>query len=313
MQELDEFIREELDYYASNMHTCFPGVVVVYDASKRRATIQPSIKRRKGNKEYVNLPLLIDVPVKYPGTKKFTIHFPLEKGDEVAVFFSERALEVWKETGMDKIEDPDPRRFSLTDAFCTPGLHPVEFIAATSEKALEVIHKTAWDGDIIDHFIMDDDQVDFVRLQDTKDSYHWHLDKDQIDMQYNKDENDVAHLTINADQTQYTWKKSGENRTTVIMDDDKIDVKFKEKAEGTFNDDHINFKTEKCSVDMTAQKIVATNSIGTLTMDTNITLETPGNITLKAGGTIHELNNGGSRTLSSGGGITDVGPTINHN
>jgi hypothetical protein len=159
MQDHSDFMREFLDYYFTQVHTSFPGVVVDYDAGKRRATVQPSLKRRAGNKEYIAFPLLIDVPVMFPGTKKWTIHFPLEAGDEVAVFFSERALEAWKDVGQDGIEDRDPRRYSISDAYCIPGLQPREFVAAT-EPGLQIIHKDKFDGELITQVLMTDDKVE---------------------------------------------------------------------------------------------------------------------------------------------------------
>ncbi|MDR1072600.1 MAG: hypothetical protein LBL45_02850 [Treponema sp.] len=161
MQDLTDFMREFLDYYFAQVHTSLPGVVVEYDASKRRATVQPSLKRRAGNKEYINFPLLIDVPVQFQGSKQWTIHFPLEEGDEVAVFFSERALEVWKDMGRDGIEDPDPRRYDLCDAYCAPGLQPQEFIAAT-EPGLQIIHKDKFDGELISQVLMTDDKIEMI-------------------------------------------------------------------------------------------------------------------------------------------------------
>jgi hypothetical protein len=161
MQELTNFMREFLDYYFAQVHTSLPGVVTEYDASKRRATVQPSLKRRAGNKEYIAFPLLIDVPVLFPGTKKWTIHFPLEKDDEVAVFFSERALEAWKDVGQDGIEDPDPRRYDLCDAYCMPGLQPREFIAA-EEAGLQIIHKDKFDGELISQVLMTDELIEAI-------------------------------------------------------------------------------------------------------------------------------------------------------
>jgi hypothetical protein len=159
MQDLNDFMREFLDYYFTQVHTSLPGAIVDYDAATRRATVQPSLKRRTGNKEYINFPLLIDVPVLFSGTKRWTIHFPLEENDEVAIFFSERALEAWKDVGQDGIEDSDPRRYDLSDAYCIPGLQPQEFIAAT-EPGLQIIHKEKFDGDFISHVLMTDDKVE---------------------------------------------------------------------------------------------------------------------------------------------------------
>jgi hypothetical protein len=167
MQDLSDFMREFLDYYFTQVHTSFPGVVTEYDAKKRRATVQPSLNRRAGNKEYIAFPLLIYVPVLFPGTKKYTIHFPLEKDDEVAVFFSERALEAWKEVGQDEIEDPDPRRYSTSDAYCIPGLQPQEFISAT-EPGLQIIHKDKFNGELISQVLMTDDKVEMKYKKKSK-------------------------------------------------------------------------------------------------------------------------------------------------
>ncbi len=195
MQDLTNFVREYLDYYFTQVHTSIPGIVTEYEPAARRATVQPSLKRRAGNKEFIPFPLLIDVPVLFPGTKKWTIHFPLEKGDEVAVFFSERSLDEWKESGQDGIEDSDPRRYDLCDAYCIPGLQPKEFINA-SEPGLQIIHNDTFDGECI---------------------------------------------------------------SQVLMTDDKIEIKYKEKAKITMEDDNIKADTEKCHVDMSAQKISLTN------------------------------------------------------
>jgi hypothetical protein len=207
MQDLTDFMREFLDYYFTQVHTSLPGVVVEYDSKTRRATVQPSLKRRAGNKEYVTFPLLIDVPVLFSGTKKYTIHIPLEKDDEVAIYFSERALEAWKDIGQDGIEDPDPRRYDLCDAYCVPGLQPQEFIDVPA-KGLTIKHKTAWDGDFISH---------------------------------------------------------------VIMDDDKIEIKYKEKANILMEDDKIECKTEHNTTIMTKKHIQMTNGIVIYDIDEGVT------------------------------------------
>jgi hypothetical protein len=227
MQDLSDFMREFLDYYFTQVHTSFPGVVTQYDAKKRRATVQPSLKRRAGNKEYIAFPLLIDVPVLFPGTKKYTIHFPLEKDDEVAVFFSERALEAWKEVGQDEIEDPDPRRYSLSDAYCMPGLQSQEFISAT-EPGLQIIHRSAFNGDFI---------------------------------------------------------------SQVLMDDNKIEAKYKKNATVTINDDHINSKTGRCSFDMTKGNIQVKNGKDEIAMmDGDVDVKSPNPVGINGGG--KDLNAG---------------------
>ena len=196
MQELINLIRENIDYHLTNVHTSFPGVVVKYDAATRRADIQPSLKRRLPDGKFADFPILPDIPIHFPGTKKYTIHIMLEKGDEVAVFVTERSTDVWRDKGMNGIEDNDPRRFNLQDCFAMPGCQPVEFIPVT-DAGLNIIHKTNFNGDFI---------------------------------------------------------------SSLTMDDDKIELKYKEKSDVLMRDDYIKAKTEKCSAEMTKDVITSTNS-----------------------------------------------------
>jgi hypothetical protein len=171
----------------TGVHTAFPGVVVKYDSATRRADIQPSLKREMPDGSFMEFPILPETPVLFFGTKKYAIHIPLEKGDEVLVVICERSLDKWKETGGKGIEEKDPRRFDLQDCVAIPGLQAVDFIPV-NESGLNIVHKTAPDGDLI---------------------------------------------------------------SQVTMDDDKIEMKYKEKAVITMEEDHIKAFTEKCAFDLT--------------------------------------------------------------
>lgn len=131
-EELYALLDKFITYKISNVHTAFPCIVKSYDASKRRANLIPCIKRKLKNKitnqyEFTDLPVLVNVPVLYFGTSKGGIHIPLEKGDNVLVIFSECCLDKWKITSGSGIKDEDPRRFSIADAICIPGLQAFEF------------------------------------------------------------------------------------------------------------------------------------------------------------------------------------------
>jgi hypothetical protein len=194
--ELMQLLKAEFEYSMGLVHTSFPGVVVSYDPNTRRADIQPSLKRRLPNGSFMDLAVISDVPVRYPGNKKYTIHFPLEEGDEVEVSVCERSTDSWRDTGGKGIEDTDPRRFSMNDCYCAPGLEPVEFIAV-EEDGLNIVHKTDFDGDFI---------------------------------------------------------------SSVTMDDDKVEVKYKEKANVLVKDDYIKAKTELSSLEMDKGKILQKSS-----------------------------------------------------
>jgi len=189
--ELKTLLRESFEYSMADVHICLPGVIEKYDPKTRRASIQPSLKRKMPDGTFGEFPIIPDVPVQFPGTKKYTLHFPLEKGDEVAVHIIERGTDEWRIKGGKGIEEPDPRRFNLRDCYCVPGVQPVEFIPVM-EDGLNIVHKTAHDGDL------------------------------------------VSRITV---------------------DDAKVEVKYKEKADILIEEDHIMAKTENCTADLSGQKI----------------------------------------------------------
>jgi hypothetical protein len=92
MDELNRLIVEYFEYAMTDVHTALPGVVVKYDPQTRRADVQPSLTRKLPGEKFLKFPVIPDVPVMFPGSKKYTLHFPLEEGDEVLLIVTERAL-----------------------------------------------------------------------------------------------------------------------------------------------------------------------------------------------------------------------------
>ncbi|MDR0759635.1 MAG: hypothetical protein LBF74_05925 [Treponema sp.] len=227
MDELNRLLKESFEYNMANIHTSFPGKVVRYDPKTRRADIQPSLKRRLPDGSFADFPEIPDVPVLFTGTSKYTIHIPLEKGDEVEVRVCERSTDIWRDSGDQGIEDTDPRRFNLQDCYASPGLQPVHFIPAT-ENGLQILHHDAFDGNFI---------------------------------------------------------------SQVLMDDNKIEAKYKAKSTALMEDDHVRAYTEKCSVDMTKGNIQAKNGKDEITMmDGDVDIKSPTPIGIKGTETI--LGNG---------------------
>ena len=138
--QLMQLIEETFEYRMTNVHTAFPAVVKSYDAETRRAEVQPSLKRKMSNGEFMDLPIIVDVPILYFGTAKAGIHIPLEEGDEVLIVCSERCLDSWKDAGGDSIEDTDTRRFSMPDAVAIPGLQAQTFPNISEKEDCFALH-----------------------------------------------------------------------------------------------------------------------------------------------------------------------------
>lgn len=73
-----------------------PGLVRGYDASKRRAKIQPALDVMLTDGSCVEQPVIADVPVLMPSGGGFVAHFPLAAGDAVMLLFSQRGMDAFK-------------------------------------------------------------------------------------------------------------------------------------------------------------------------------------------------------------------------
>jgi len=117
---LEQVIQTAIDTALKETHTCLPALVTKVDG--QIINCQPTIQRKlSGN--LVNLPLLVNVPIRYLKTKTFSISIPIEIEDHVLVIFAERSIDNWLING--GIQNPfDIRKHHLSDAFAFPMMYP---------------------------------------------------------------------------------------------------------------------------------------------------------------------------------------------
>lgn len=122
--------------------TAMPGIVEAVDFSTMTCTVQPAIQGiitdQNGKDTFVNLPLLVMVPIVFPSAGGFTITMPLKINDEVLVVFSSRCIDSWWQSG--GIQVPaEQRMHDLSDGFCIPGPKSVPHkISNISSTALQI-------------------------------------------------------------------------------------------------------------------------------------------------------------------------------
>lgn len=113
MQALKESVFQEL-------RCAMPGIVRSFDAAAQTAVIQPAVRDRLGGGMYEDMPLLLDVPVFFPGGAGSGITFPVQSGDECLVIFADTCMDAWLQNG--GVQNPVmPRRHDLSDAFAFVG------------------------------------------------------------------------------------------------------------------------------------------------------------------------------------------------
>ncbi|WP_115075654.1 Gp138 family membrane-puncturing spike protein [Ralstonia mannitolilytica] len=120
----EEALRVALDGLRSGLWTSMPGIIQSFNAGAVTATVQLAIKgivhAPDGTAQFVNMPLLVDVPVHFPRGGGCTLTFPVAKGDECLVVFAARCIDGWWQSG--GVQAPmDPRIHDLSDGFAFVG------------------------------------------------------------------------------------------------------------------------------------------------------------------------------------------------
>jgi hypothetical protein len=133
---LPELIKQAVENRVSQVHTSIPGRVESYDASKRKASIKPLVKRRYRDGRVDDMPVVVNVPVVFPEGGGARITFPVSRGDTGLLVFAERSIDVWLSRGGD-VDPNDFRKHDISDGVFIPGLHP--FNSAPSADASSVV------------------------------------------------------------------------------------------------------------------------------------------------------------------------------
>lgn len=118
-----------VDSKLRKIHTTTIGIIENFDIETQTAVIQPAIKRVliSENQETItyiteNHPLLVNVPVVFPGGGDWFMTFPVKRGDECLIFSMERSIGNWKKNG--GIQEPSnyKRKLSFKDAVAMVGI-----------------------------------------------------------------------------------------------------------------------------------------------------------------------------------------------
>lgn len=102
---------------------CIPCVIQSYNKSKRTVECQPAIREKiineDGSVQYVNLPMLVNVPVSFPSCGSFEVELPISSGDECLVLFSDLSIDNFWLKG--NVQNPvEVRRHDLSDGIAIP-------------------------------------------------------------------------------------------------------------------------------------------------------------------------------------------------
>ena len=121
----EEFYRRMLENWSSNLRVAVPGIIQEFNPATQTATVQVAIREKIRNndlsEQWLNIPLLLDVPVVLPRAGVFILTMPIKKGDECLILFADMCIDAWFSNGgiQNQIEK---RRHDLSDAFAIIGV-----------------------------------------------------------------------------------------------------------------------------------------------------------------------------------------------
>jgi hypothetical protein len=99
----EESLRLALKGWSLTTWKSLPAIIQSFDATKGTCTAQPAIqslvRQKDGTQQYVNMPLLVDVPILFMNAGIFMISFPVAIGDEALIFFADRCIDNWWNSG----------------------------------------------------------------------------------------------------------------------------------------------------------------------------------------------------------------------
>jgi hypothetical protein len=116
--------RAALDGRQSTLWTAMPAIVSSVDLTAMTIEAQPTIQgvvtNQAGIDQYVNMPLLLDVPICFPSAGGFSLTLPIAIGDEVLIVIASRCIDSWWQLGGIGIPI-EARMHDLSDGFAIPG------------------------------------------------------------------------------------------------------------------------------------------------------------------------------------------------
>lgn len=129
-EDFNEALLAALNGWQVGIWTALPAIIDTFDPVAMTVTAKPAIKARvldsvTGTYRIVSMPLLVDVPVCFPGGGGYTLTFPVLPGDEALIVFASRCIDAWWLLGADNgdgREPPEYRMHELSDGFAIVGV-----------------------------------------------------------------------------------------------------------------------------------------------------------------------------------------------
>lgn len=136
--QFDEALRTALEGFKAGLFTCDVGTIDSANGHTCAVTLntQQQVENEDGSKTWTTLPQLVDVPLAFPSGGGFTMTFPVKAGDECIVFFAQRCIDAWWQSGGVQ-QQADLRMLDISDGIAFVGIRstPRKLSAVSASSA----------------------------------------------------------------------------------------------------------------------------------------------------------------------------------
>lgn len=119
-----EMLRSMGDGWKSVLRVACPGIIQSFNKEEQTVTVQLAmrelISKEDLTKEWVNIPMLLDVPIVIPRAGGYCLTMPIQEGDECLVVFGDMCIDAWFTYGGIQ-NQMEKRRHDLSDGFAILG------------------------------------------------------------------------------------------------------------------------------------------------------------------------------------------------
>lgn len=120
---LEGVLRQYITNSINGVFTSMPGKIErVVDLGEQRVDIQLLIDRVTPDDGVLKHPVILNVPLVFPGSRSSQVSFPVKAGDTVLCIFSQRSIDRFKLGANDNHRPLDFRKYSRNDCMALPGL-----------------------------------------------------------------------------------------------------------------------------------------------------------------------------------------------
>lgn len=112
------------EYLKDNVRTAVPGHVLKFDPATQLAEVQIGLMLEDRQGEQQARRPIVRVPVQFWGAAGGTLECRVAQGVEGIISFSQECIDSWVDQGGVAVKS-EPRRFSINDAYFTPGYRSV--------------------------------------------------------------------------------------------------------------------------------------------------------------------------------------------